>query len=132
MASRPAKTLLSLLLLAVMAMMSALPAQAQKESDLAIVVFHASWCASCRRIIPITQEVAGQKGMVVVLIDVDNPEAPNLAKSYGLSIPKTQPPQVYFVNRRSVGLLYDGKNYQYGQDDKAKSDIMQKLQNSSP
>lgn len=92
-----------------------------------VVVFNAGWCASCRNVVPIAQSVASQNNLSVDVIDVDAQDAPAKASGYGLSIPKNQPPQIYYVNGGKVTLLYDGTEYKYGQDDAVRGAILNRL-----
>lgn len=93
-----------------------------------IVVFDANWCASCREVVPIIQEVASQNGVAVREIDVDSPNAPEQAKSYGLSIPTRQLPQAYLVKNGNVTLLLDGHQFRSGQSDAIRATVLQNLQ----
>lgn len=104
-----------------------LPEADAKKGGPTVVVFNASWCASCRNVVPIAQNVASQNNMGVEVIDVDAQDAPAKASGYGLSIPKNEPPQVYFVNGGKVTLLFDGREYKYGQDDAVRGAILNRL-----
>lgn len=121
-----AKTLFTAVLVATVIGLAAPQAEARKGGP-SMVVFNASWCASCRNVVPIAQNVAQQNSLGVAVIDVDAQDAPAQAADYGLSIPKSQPPQVYFVNGGKVTLLYDGSQYRYGQDDAVRADILNRL-----
>jgi len=107
---------------------SALPAFAAHRGGAAIVAFSADWCASCQSVLPIAQEVAGANGLSVSVIDVDGKDAPHQAGEYGLSIPNSQPPQVYLVHNGRVTLLFDGREYNYGHDDDVRSLMLERLQ----
>lgn len=93
-----------------------------------IVLFNANWCASCREVAPIVQDVASQNNLGVTQIDVDAQTAPKEARNYGLSIPSDGPPQVYYVDRGRSTLLYNGKDYKFGYSDMARSTILRNLQ----
>jgi len=121
-----AKALFTAAMLATLIGVAAPDAEAGKGGP-AIVVFNAGWCASCRNVVPIAQNVARQNNLGSAVIDVDAQDAPAQAADYGLSIPKNPPPQVYFVNGGKVTLLYDGAQYRYGQDDAVRADILNRL-----
>lgn len=93
-----------------------------------LVFFHANWCASCRDVLPIVQEIAGQNNLTLLQIDVDNQNAPQQARNFGLSIPSEEPPQVYCMNHGRATLIYNGKNYRSGGSNTARATILQNLQ----
>lgn len=93
-----------------------------------LVFFHANWCASCREVLPIVQEIAGQNNLTVLQIDVDNQNAPQQARNFGLSIPSDEPPQVYCMNHGRATLIYNGKSYRSGGSGSARATILQNLQ----
>jgi len=93
-----------------------------------IILFNANWCASCREVTPIVQDIASQNSLGFTQIDVDAQTAPKEARNYGLSIPNDGPPQVYFVDRGRSTLLYNGKDYKFGYGDAARATILQNLQ----
>jgi thiol-disulfide isomerase/thioredoxin len=93
-----------------------------------IVLFTANWCASCREVNPIVQEIATQNSLGITQIDVDAQTAPKQARNYGLSIPNDGPPQVYYVDRGRSTLLYNGKDYKFGYGDMARATILRNLQ----
>lgn len=95
-----------------------------------LVVFNANWCASCREVVPVVRDIASQNNLTVREIDVDSQTAPKEARSYGLSIPNDEPPQVYLVSRGRVTLLYNGRAYRMGYSESARAAILQNLQQS--
>jgi thiol-disulfide isomerase/thioredoxin len=93
-----------------------------------VVLFNANWCASCREVNPIVQDVASQNNLGYTQIDVDAQTAPKEAHNYGLSIPNDGPPQVYYVDRGHATMLYNGKDYKFGYGDAARATILRNLQ----
>jgi thiol-disulfide isomerase/thioredoxin len=93
-----------------------------------LVVFSANWCASCREIVPVVRDVAGQNSLGVTEIDVDSQTAPKQAQSMGLSIPNEEPPQVFYVNRGHATLIYNGKGYKFGSGNVVRTTLLQNLQ----
>lgn len=94
----------------------------------AVVIFTASWCANCRDVVPVVQEIAGQNGLTVQQIDVDSQTAQSQARTFGLTIPTSELPQVYLLNKNNVSLIFDGKRYQYGRADVVRATLLQNLQ----
>lgn len=97
-----------------------------------VVVFNANWCASCREVLPIVREVAGQNSMSIVEIDIDSQQAPKQARTLGLSMPNDEPPQVFYVDRGRSTLLYSGKQFKYGSGDAVRATVLQNLQRVRP
>lgn len=93
-----------------------------------LVVFDANWCASCREILPVVRDIAGQNSLSVTEIDVDGQTAPKQAQSMGLSVPNDEPPQVFYVNRGHATLIYNGKGYKFGSSDAVRATLLQNLQ----
>lgn len=93
-----------------------------------LVVFTANWCASCRELTPIVQDIASQNGLNVVQIDVDSQEAPKQARNIGVSMPGGEPPQIFYANRGHVTLLFNGRGYKFGSREAARATILQNLQ----
>lgn len=106
---------------------SAVPALAARRGGPAIVVFNAGWCASCRSVLPIARDIATQNSLAVQIIDIDAQDAPRQASDYGLSIPGSEPPQVYLVQGSHITLLFDAREYKYGQDDAIRATILNRL-----
>ena len=123
------KLLISGLVLAVAGVMVGkgfMSSMAASRGDM--VVFTANWCASCREVVPLAQEIASQNGLSVTQIDVDGQNAPKQAQSKGLSIPGDGPPQIFLVKGGHSTLIYNGKNYKFGYQEQARATILQKLQ----
>lgn len=97
-----------------------------------LVLFSANWCASCRDVLPIVREIAGQNNLDITQIDVDSQDAPRQARHYGLSIPTDEPPQVYFLNRGRATLVYNGKSFRAGGADTVRTTLLQNLQRVLP
>jgi thiol-disulfide isomerase/thioredoxin len=104
-----------------------LPTFASSGKD-QFVVFTANWCASCREVLPIVQEVAAQNAITVREIDVDDQRAPSQARQLGLDIPSNDPPQVYLIHNGGISLVLDGRNFQYGKPALIRSRLLQNLQ----
>lgn len=100
----------------------------EAASRTSIVVFSAKWCASCREVTPIVQEIGQQNGIQVQEIDVDAQNAPAQARTYGLSIPSGNLPQVYLVQGGTSSVLFDGSNYRMGRGQIVRTTVLQNLQ----
>ena len=122
------KQLIRFLGLALVMLMAMVPIAEAARQNATIVVFNANWCASCRTIVPVVQDVGRQNQLPVVVIDVDYADAPKQARSYGLSIPTGELPQVYYVVPGSTSLLFDGRQYKFGMSDLIRATILQNLQ----
>lgn len=118
----------AILALSSMAILASSFASAWSQDKGNVVVFQANWCASCREVVPIAREVAGQNGVNVVVIDVDAPDAPKQARSYGVGIPNDEPPQVFYTNKGRTTLLFNGRGYKRGSGNAARTTILQNLQ----
>jgi thiol-disulfide isomerase/thioredoxin len=92
-----------------------------------LLIFTAQWSAKSRDIVPLVQALGQQAGVAVQTIDVDASDAPNVAKSAGLSIPTSEPPQVYLLRNGQAQLLLDSKNYNYGNVEAIKASILSRL-----
>lgn len=57
------------------------------NNETVLIDFFANWCAPCRMLSPVLQEIEEELGCKVIKIDVD--EFPNLADEFGItSIPR--------------------------------------------
>jgi len=106
------------------------PAWAAKKTANSLVMFTASWCAACRPVGPIVQDVAGQNNLSYQSIDVDFQNAPAMAADYGLTIPNADLPQVYLVKGGRVSLLFDGRGFRLGKEEIVRTTILNNLQQS--
>lgn len=79
-----------------------------------MVFFTASWCAACREVIPIAQNVASQYQYTIQIVDVESASAVERAKTFGLTIPKKTLPQVYLMTSTPPTLIYDGTLHPFG------------------
>lgn len=103
---------------------------AGKKSGNGLVIFTANWCASCRNVAPIVQEVGSQNGIAVHSIDVDLQDAPSQASNFGLTIPSADLPQVYYVEQGHVNLLFDARQYKFTKPEVIRNQILSNLQQS--
>lgn len=92
-----------------------------------LVIFTAQWSAKSRDVTPIVQSVAQQTGASLQQIDVDAQNAPNAAKALGLTIPTTEPPQVYLIHQGQAQLLLDGKSYNYSNANALKTQLLNQI-----
>jgi thiol-disulfide isomerase/thioredoxin len=105
-------------------------AEAKNGSGRTVVVLTASWCGSCREILPAVQSAAASVGGVrVVTLDVDSNSAPTEASNYGISV-AGDVPQVYLVNNGRTVLLFTGRGYHMGNSQQARQQIEQQLRNN--
>ena len=96
-----------------------------------VVVLTASWCGTCREIIPAVKRVVdATPGIAMVTLDVDDSSAHGQANSYGINVTGSDVPQVYLYNSGNTVLLFSGKGYKFGQSKAAEEQIRQKLQSS--
>jgi thiol-disulfide isomerase/thioredoxin len=98
------------------------------KPEKSVVVFTASWCASCRDVVPVVQEVCSQNGLSVNVLDVDSQNAPSTASAYGLSIPGGDLPQAFLVSGKSSQLLIDSHGAGYGRREAIRATVLQNLQ----
>lgn len=124
------RIVLGMVTLGLVGMSLAINLWAQAAGRSTVVVFEANWCASCREVIPVVREIAGQNGLGVQEIDVDAQNAPAQARSYGLNIPTGDLPQVYLVTNGSSSVLFDGRNYRFGKTDVIRATVLQNLRQS--
>ncbi|MEM0950979.1 MAG: thioredoxin domain-containing protein [Cyanobacteria bacterium P01_H01_bin.74] len=109
-----------------------LPSQvANAKQDLqkgTIVAFTASWCASCREVVPVAKRMALDYHLNFKAIDVDAANAAQVCKAVGLNIPKTSPPVIYYVHKRKKRRLFTGdKSYHFGQTQQVRNAMVQSL-----
>jgi thiol-disulfide isomerase/thioredoxin len=134
----PKQILLPSLLLFLLAGMAALlvagnsSGWANRDDSGEIVFFNANWCASCRELLPMVQDIATSNQLGLTTIDVDADTAPKQARTLGLNLPKQGPPQVYYIHNRQQVLLYSGENYKFGYNTQARAAILQNLQQAAP
>ncbi len=98
-----------------------------------VVVLSASWCGTCREISPMVRKVVSSSpelGLKLVTLDVDGSSAPAQAEQYGISVSGSNVPQVYLFSNGKTVLLFNGKNYKFGQSKAAEAEIRQRLQSS--
>jgi thiol-disulfide isomerase/thioredoxin len=128
------QTLSCLFILATIAMLSVIvkPYAWSAARSKALVIFDANWCALCREVYPIAQDVAMQNGLPLIKIDLDDPAAVSQAKNLGLTIPASDPPVVYYVDSTRNALLLQGNVVGYGQPERIRSLLMQQLNQSKP
>ena len=93
-----------------------------------MVIFTASWCASCREVIPVAREIAAQNSISVTEIDIDFQDAPRQARGYNLQVPTEDPPQIFYVDRGRSTLLFSGRGYRFGSEQAVRATILQNLQ----
>ena len=101
--------------------------QAYAQTTHQVVVFSANWCASCRDVVPIVEEIAGQKGIKVNVVDVDDPSTPSVVRSLGLKVPQGDLPQVFSNHQGQWQSVFDGSDYMYGETELVRSSIMEHL-----
>lgn len=104
---------------------------ARPTGGTAVVVLTASWCGTCREVTPVVQRVIGtssQPGIQLVMLDVDSNSAQDTAEQYGVSISGTDIPQVYLVHQGRTTLLFNGKDYHFGQSKQAEQQIRSQLE----
>ena len=88
---------------------------AESKQQNKIVVFTATWCASCREVIPVLEGLGSQNRLSVLMVDVDDQNAPHIADDLNLTIPRKELPQAFLVQGEKATLLFDGSNYRIGQ-----------------
>lgn len=118
---------LTLALLVVATLVGGSSLFAETRQNPTLVVFTANWCASCRKVVPLVQDVGVKRGVTVEVLDVDDSATPTRVTSFGLAMPRSKPPMVYVVQGGQTTLVLDGKSYSYGQEDAIRSAIEQKL-----
>jgi thiol-disulfide isomerase/thioredoxin len=124
---RLALRLLPTLLLPVLALLLGGLASFAQAADAQLVMFTATWCASCRDVMPVVERLASGQGLPIVLIDVDEPNAPQQASSKGLAIPSKELPQVYLLQANRASLVFDGEGYVLGHRMAAQQSLTAKI-----
>lgn len=82
-------------------------AEVLKSSKPVLVDYWADWCAPCKQIAPIIEELAHEYGDKVTFVKLDTNDNPNTPMSYGImSIPTLQ----VFVNGEVVKSLTGSKS----------------------
>ena len=92
-----------------------------------LVVFTASWCASCRTLVPSLQEVATSLALPVEVVDVDSVTAEAAAKAIGVALPSKELPQGFYVQSNGSTLVFDGTGYTQNDGVKAKTTTRGKI-----
>ncbi|MEZ4414482.1 MAG: thioredoxin [Gemmatimonadota bacterium] len=73
-----------------------------------LVDFYADWCAPCRMLAPMIDEIAGAERGRLLVVKVDTDHAPTVAQSYGI---RSIPTVIMFKDGaevgRSVGIMPD-------------------------
>ncbi|TLP71134.1 thioredoxin family protein [Maribacter sp. ACAM166] len=70
------------------------------DSELPVLVnFYATWCTSCKFLVPILQQVLTEMGNNLELIEIDVEEQPSLAKKYKV---RTMPTLFIFKNKEPL------------------------------
>jgi len=127
------KLLLTVIMLLTLVFTPALswPKASDKPSSGSIVVvLTASWCGTCRELIPVFKNVVNDyasSGLKLVVLDVDDYSNHSLASSYGINLDGSDLPQVYLSRHGNTVLLFNGDNYQFGQTKQAESQIRKRL-----
>ena len=102
-------------------------ADAKNSGPDRLVVFTASWCASCRTLVPSLQEVATSLALPVEVIDVDSATAEAKAKAIGVVLPSKELPQGFYVQGNGSTLVFDGTGYTQNDGAKAKTTTRGKI-----
>lgn len=104
-------------------------AEAKNNGPDRLVVFTASWCASCRTLVPSLQEVATSLALPVevVDVDVDGAAAEATAKDIGVALPSKELPQGFYVQGNGSTLVFDGTGYTQNDATKAKTTTRGKI-----
>jgi len=102
-------------------------AEAKNNGPDRLVVFTASWCASCRTLVPSLQEVATSLALPVEVVDVDGAAAEATAKAIGVALPSKELPQGFYVQGNGSTLVFDGTGYTQNDATKAKTTTRGKI-----
>lgn len=76
--------------------------QVESHPGLAVVDFWASWCAPCRMIAPILDEIAADRAGEVKVVGVDADANPRTASRYGI---RSMPTLLFFSGGKPVGQI---------------------------
>jgi thiol-disulfide isomerase/thioredoxin len=101
-----------------------LPSQADEDQ---VVVFTAQWCASCVTLVPSIQGVCSRLGIPFTKIDVDDTKATAQAREFGLTIPRADLPQAYYIQSGKQTLVLNGKQYTSNQGKQVDAEITLQL-----
>jgi thiol-disulfide isomerase/thioredoxin len=96
--------------------------ESQADGD-QLVVFTAQWCASCVTLVPSIQGVSTRLGIPFTKIDVDDTKATAQARQFGLTIPRADLPQAYYIQSGKQTLVLNGKQYTPNQSKQADADV---------
>ena len=55
-----------------------------RKKGVTVVEFGAEWCAPCKRLLPILEELSLENGPEVAVVKVDVDQSPDLAADYGI------------------------------------------------
>jgi thiol-disulfide isomerase/thioredoxin len=102
-------------------------AQAKNSGPDRLVVFTASWCASCRTLVPSLKEVATSLALPIEIVDVDATTAEATAKAIGVALPSKELPQGFYVQSNGSTLIFDGTGYTLNDTAKAKATACGKI-----
>lgn len=115
------------LLFSLLVLLAALAPTLAHASEAQLVMFTASWCASCRDLMPVVERLASAQGLPLLLIDVDEANAPKQASAKGIAIPSKELPQVYLLQANRASLVFDGEGYVLGHRTTAQQSLSNKL-----
>ncbi len=95
-----------------------------------IIFLTASWCGTCREVSSVVQHIVDNSpdlGLKLVVLDVDQASAPAQASSYGIMVTGADVPQVYLASHGKTTLLFNGRDYKFGQSKMAEAQIQEEL-----
>lgn len=92
-----------------------------------LVLFTASWCATCAVIEPDVKGVATSLGVPYVSIDVDSATAQSQAKQLGIAVPTRSLPQVFYLQNSQTSLVLDGSQVSMAETSKVKPGLLARL-----
>jgi thiol-disulfide isomerase/thioredoxin len=101
--------------------------QAKNNGPDRLVVFTASWCASCRTLVPSLKDVATSLALPIEIVDVDSATAEATAKGIGVAMPSKELPQGFYVQANGSTLVFDGTGYTQNDTTKAKATTRGKI-----